>query len=112
MAEKEMPLLMKELTIGEKIALGQVSRLPGFQVIVKLIEAGCNKATADTINLNPEDTNYDQLLKAKHNYSHSINKFTRLVRNSINYHVEHGVVEDAEEQEKAKKLIDQQKESK
>ena len=101
MAEKEKPLLMKELTIGKKIALAQAVRMPGFDVIVEIIEAGCKKATADAINTNPEEANYDQLIKARHGYAHDVNKFTRLVRDSINFHAQYGVVEEAQQQEEA-----------
>lgn len=98
MAEKEKPLLMNELTLGEKIALAQVAGLPGFEVVVKLIESGCNRAVASTINLSPEDANYKQILEARHQYSHAVNAFTRLVRDSINYHIQYGAVELAQEQ--------------
>lgn len=110
MAESKKPLLMKELTLGEKIALGQVSRLPGFQVIVKIIEAGCNQATATAINTSPEEENYDQKVKARHAYAYDVNSFTRLVRDSINYHVQHGVAEDLEEQKAAQEAAAAQQE--
>ena len=110
MAEKEKPLLMNELTIGEKIALGQVTNLPGFQVIVKLIEFGCHKATALAINTSPEEPNYQQLIAARHGYAHDVNRFTRLVRDSIEYHVRHGIAEDLEEQLLAQEAVAEQQE--
>ena len=111
MAEKERdkPLLMKELTLGKKIALGQVTRLPGFQVIVELIEAGCNQATAKAINTDPEDPDYGQVSAARLTYAHDVNKFTRLVRDSINFHVQHGIVEEAQEQTTAEQAVAEQK---
>lgn len=108
--EKEKPLLMRELTLGEKIALGQVTRLPGFQVIVKLIEAGCNQATAKAINTSPETPNYNQLVVARQTYAFDVNSFTRKVRDAINYHVQHGIAEDLEEQQKAQEAVAEQKE--
>lgn len=112
MAEKEKPkpLLMRELTLGEKIALGQVTRLPGFQVIVKIIEAGCNQATATAINTSPEEDNYNQLVVARQTYAYDVNSFTRQVRDAINYHVQHGVFEDLEEQQKAQEAVAEQQE--
>ena len=109
MAEKDKPILMRELTIGQKIALGQVTRLPGFQVIIAIIEAGCNQATAKAINTDPEDPNYGQLSAARLTYAHDVNKFTRAVRDSINYHVEYGIAEEAQEQAKAEEAVAEQK---
>ena len=103
--EKLKPLLMRELTLGEKIALGQVTRLPGFQVIVKIIEAGCNQATAKAINTNPEEINYSQLVVARQTYAFDVNAFTRQVRDAINYHVQHGIVEDLEEQKRVAQAV-------
>jgi hypothetical protein len=108
MVEKEKPFLMNELTIGEKIALGQVSRLPGFQVIVKLIESGCNRATAKAINTNPEEENYNQKVAARQTYAYDVNSFTRLIRQSIEHHIKHGIAEEAELQEEAQKLVSEQ----
>ena len=110
MAESKKPLLMKELTLGEKIALGQVTRLPGFQVIVKLIEAGCNQASAIAINTSPEEENYNQKVVARQTYAFDVNSFTRQVRDSINYHVQYGVAEELEEQAKAQEAVAAQEE--
>jgi hypothetical protein len=110
MAEKDKPLLMREMTLGQKIALGQVTRMPGFQVIVAIIEAGCNRATANAINLSPEEPNYDQLVKARHQYAYDVNHFTRLVRDSINWHSENGIIEEQQEQAAAKEAVEAQKE--
>lgn len=106
--EKEKPLLMNELTIGQKVALGQVTNMPGFQVIVALIEAGCNRAVASTINLSPEDLNYRQALEARHQYSHAVNHFTRLVRDSINWHVKNGIIEELAVQAEAEQAVAEQ----
>lgn len=109
--QKEKPLLMYELTIGEKIALGQVTRLPGFQVIVKLIEAGCNRATANAINTSPEEENYTQKVVARQTYAYDVNTFTREVRDAINHHVRHGIAEDLEEQQKIQEVVASQQEN-
>src|ERR1700719_611023 len=92
MAEKESPkpFLMRELTLGQKVALAQTTLTPGFQVLTMLIEAGCTQATAEAIKTDPEEANYHQVLEARHGYGRSVNKFTQLLRASVNYHVNHG----------------------
>jgi hypothetical protein len=92
MAEKPKPFLMRELTIGEKIALQQLTMSPGFPVLIKLIESGCQSATADTIKVDTEDANYHQILEARHHYARAVNRFTQLIRESINYHVQRSAV--------------------
>jgi hypothetical protein len=42
-------------------------------------------------------------------YAHDVNKFTRLVRDSINFHVQHGIVEEAQEQTTAEQAVAEQK---
>jgi hypothetical protein len=92
MAEKESPkpFLMRELTLGQKVALAQMTLMPGFQVLTMLIEAGCTQATAEAIKTDPEEANYHQVLEARHGYARSVNKFTQLLRGSVNYHIKHG----------------------
>jgi hypothetical protein len=92
MAEKLKPLLMRELTLGEKVALQQLTMSPGFPVLIKLIESGCQSATADTIRVDTEDVNYETILQARHHYARAVNRFTQLIRESINYHVQRSVV--------------------
>ncbi len=107
MAEREAPkpILMNELTLPQKVMLGQTSLTPGFQVIVMMIEAACQDATRDAIKVDPEDPAYDQILKARQQYARTANKFSTLLLKSIEYHTEHGIAEERQLELDAAQLI-------
>lgn len=89
MAEKKprVPLLHDQLSMPEKVMLGQVTNHGGFKVIVKLFEAAVAQAHADTVRLDPEDTNYEHLLSVRTQRERTVNEFAGWIKDSINYHV-------------------------
>lgn len=97
------PLLMDGLTLPEKVKLGQTFLTPGYSILVKLMESACRTATEDVIKLNPEDENYDHVLKARQQYSRAVNKFCILVLRSVEYHVDAGMAEERGRQSEAEK---------
>jgi hypothetical protein len=103
----QKPLLIDSLTLPEKVMLGQTSLTPGYQVLVKMIEAGCSKATEDTIKADPEDVNYDQILKARQQYSRAVNRFSTLLLKSVEYHTEHGIAEEQQKEQESLQEVQQ-----
>ena len=105
--EKEIPkpLLMDKLTLPEKVMLGQTFLTPGFSVVIKLMEAACDESRIAINDVNPEDENYEQILKARQQYSRSINKFSALVLRSIEHHMEYGLAEEKQKELDAEVLI-------
>src|ERR1035437_9370081 len=99
MAEKvtPKPLLQDRLTSAEKAMLGQTALTPGYKVIIKLMDSACEESRVSINDVNPEDENYEQVLKARQQYSRAINKFSALVLRSVEHHVAWGA---AEEQQK------------
>ena len=102
------PLLAEELTLAEKVMLAQMSLTPGYKILIRLLEAGCQKATEDTIKTDPEDVNYDQILRARQQYSRAVNRFSTLVLKSVEFHVEHGVAEEQQKELEAAETVVQQ----
>lgn len=97
--QKEItPLLMDELSAPERTFLMQIVQHAGFQVIVKLFDAACTRATQDIVRLDPEKPDYDMLLKYRTQRSRNINEFSSLVRKSINYHT--SIVQMTNDEEK------------
>jgi hypothetical protein len=106
MSEKVMkPLLIDGLTLPEKVMLGQTSLTPGFAIMVKLMEAACDESRVAINDVNPEDENYDHVLRARQQYSRAINKFSTLVLRSVEYHTQHGIAEEQQKDQEAAQSI-------
>jgi hypothetical protein len=105
--EAPKPILMDGLTLTEKIHLGATAMTPGYQVIIKMFEAICRKLTEDAIKVDPEEDNYDQILRAKQQEARTANKFAALFLKSVDYHREYGVAEQAQMNIDATKEIKQ-----
>lgn len=105
MSQKEMPLLIDGLSLPEKVSLGQMSLAPGFLILIKLMDAACEESRVSINDVNPEDPGYEHVLKARQQYSRAINKFSSLVLRSIEYHKQHGVAEEQQQELEAAQLI-------
>jgi hypothetical protein len=88
-----VPLLCDELQPIEKISLASLASQPGYAVLMEIMEAACKRATADAINLNPSDEGYDRKIKFLHARARDFNEFRTLVRDSINWQIASGKVE-------------------
>jgi hypothetical protein len=85
--QKEIvPLLMEDLTHPERIFLTQIVQHAGFQVLIKLMDAGCTRATQDIVRLDPEKPDYERLLTYRSQRSRNINEFSAWVFKSVEYH--------------------------
>jgi hypothetical protein len=97
-AKIEKPILIDGLTLPEKVMLGQTSLTPGFVILVKLMDACCEDSRVAINDVNPEEENYEQILKARQQYSRAVNKFSALVLRSVEYHTQCGVAEEQEQE--------------
>jgi hypothetical protein len=104
----EKPLLMDELTLPEKVMLGQLSLSPGYQVLVKMMEAACENSRLAINDVNPEEPGYVEVLKARQQYSRAVNKFCVLVLRSIDYHKDHGIAEEQQKELEVRQTIESQ----
>lgn len=98
MAEQPKPLLMDKLTIVQEVMLGQTSLSPGYQILIMIMEEACRLATESTIKTDPEDPNYKQILESRQQYARAVNKFSSLVLNSVEWHINRAAAEQAEEE--------------
>ena len=87
-----IPLLSDSLSITEKMTLANLATHPGFPIFVRILEAACARAAQDTIKLNPDEEGYERKLKAAHSRARTINEFAGLVRDSINWNIQDGIV--------------------
>lgn len=95
----QQPLLIDGLTLAERITLGSLAQQPGFMVLVKIMNAACERATADVIKLEPSEEGYQRKLMAFQTRARNINEFSSSVLKSIDWQVQFGVVEQANQKE-------------
>ncbi len=90
MAEEKvkLPLLGEELGEVELAQLTQVTHMPGYRVIVKMLDAACLRATQDLIKLDPESENYKDRVAARTARARCWTEFSDLVLGSIAYHAQ------------------------
>lgn len=95
--KQRKPLLQDALNTPERIMLGQVTHHGGFKVIDKLYEAVLVEATADMVKLDPEEKDYERLLAVRSQRSRNFNECIKLIRDSIEYHLDAVKVQDQQE---------------
>lgn len=84
----ELPILEGVLTQADKIAVAQTMSTPGWRVILKMLEAECERINAGVIKLNPNDEGHKEKLVAGQLEAWSVNKFAGRVRDSVKYHAD------------------------
>jgi len=99
------PLLQDSLTQVQRIVLGQTYHSPGFNVVIKLIEAMCDDALAYTTKLDPEEEGYERKLAVRTQRARNINEAAAILRDSIKYHLDMIVKQDAEENQAAEAAV-------
>jgi hypothetical protein len=99
------PLLMDELSVAEKIVLGQLTHQPGFTVLQKLFDAACTRATADIVKLDPEEEGYDRVLAVRSQRARTMNEFANSIRKSVLFHTQTVITEAQEDDQQAVDLV-------
>lgn len=82
------PLLMNELTQHQRVALRQVTHMPGWEVAMQILAAGCVEAANDISKLNPQEDDYERKVAERGRHSFSVNKYSARVQKSFMYHVD------------------------
>jgi hypothetical protein len=85
---KRQPLLADQLPNHERAMLGQLVHAPAFKVIDKFYEAVLVRATQDMSKLDPEDADYERKIVARTQRSRYFNECIKLIRDSIDFHLE------------------------
>src|ERR1035437_4892160 len=99
MAETRLPLLMDGLTLPEKVMLAGLTRHVGFPVLIKLIDALCERSVENLVKLDPEIENYERVLSVRQIRSRTTQENARDLRESVEYHLKSaGDAEDLDNQ--------------
>jgi hypothetical protein len=94
-------ILCEELTQVEKFHLAQIVSMPGMQVLVKLANAACMRATQDPIKLSPEAPNYERAAASRVQRARNITEFSDLFFKSVYSHVDSIRKKEADEDKEA-----------
>lgn len=89
-------LLADSITPEDRLLLAQLAMHPAFQVLRRIMEAKCQKATEAVIKLDPLTDNYRNKLASLQQTSRAINDFCSSVLRSIDFHIQYGMSEQAE----------------
>lgn len=77
------PLVYDELTEQQRLALANLTRHPGFDVIVLIFNKSCERVNGRLVKLNPEDAEYEKKLSRLHLCSRTVNEFCSGVLKTI-----------------------------
>jgi hypothetical protein len=86
--EKEIPLLMEQLSVPEKVMLGQTMHTPGFKIVIKLLDELCRRFDEAVKLLDPEEADYVHKLAARAPRARDASEFRNLLLNSIKHHAD------------------------
>jgi len=84
--KQKSPLLERELTLADCVALGQTLGTPGFEIVRRLYEAACQEASNDSIRLDPERPDYERVLAVRAQRARNFNEIVEWVRLSALAH--------------------------
>lgn len=89
------PLMYAGLNPQKRLYLRAIIEHPGFAVVRELLEDACRQATQAVIKLNPEDENYDTLVKARQMTARLTNELAGMLIKSMIMHAETSKMETA-----------------
>jgi hypothetical protein len=85
---RKIPLLRDGLSVEKRMHLSQVMSLPGFNVFIELMGAGCTEFNEDVIKTTPETERYAELLPARQQCAYAANLFSKRVLQSAEWHAQ------------------------
>jgi len=100
-ATESAPLLREELTTQERILLTQLTHMPGFKVLVKLLQAACARFNDNVIKLDPEAPDYDTKISKRQLKAWVASKFSADVFKAIDWHTDQVILAEQENQEES-----------
>lgn len=95
------PLLRDELSGSERTSLAYLKSTPGYQVLIKLLNSACEKATADAIKTSPEEENYLQILAYRQQRARTFSELASSIFKSIDWHTKQIVISEKNQDEEA-----------
>lgn len=76
-------LLGQDLTQTERLYLVSMAQHDGFPVLKKMFDQACKFVTDECNECNPEDSNYDQIVKFRQQRMRIVNDFCASIRKSF-----------------------------
>jgi hypothetical protein len=98
---KQKPLMMDELTPLKRAALTSLVTHPGWAVLEELHMDACKRATEEVLKADPEETGYDQKVKARQLKARERNEFSLLILGSVQWHIQAAKGQVQEQEAKA-----------
>ena len=82
------------LTMEERLYLGQMTMMPGWVVLKEMIQEECLEATKEIVKLSPETEKYSEILTRLHLESRALNEFAASLIKSMEFQVKRGEYEN------------------
>ena len=95
----ERKLLGEKLNTEETILLAQLTTMPGWVILVRLMAEACRDATETVIKLDPQAERYQEKLTALQTTARAMHKFSADVLDSVKVHQRNAVRESNQEAE-------------
>ena len=96
-------MLLREMTYQEQMNLWGLTKHPGFDVLVALMDEAVRDTAADPIRLDPIKTeNYEDKLAKLALIARATNDFCMSIRNAVNTHINAAAAKQKQDEEEAK----------
>ena len=96
-------MLLREMSYQEQMNLWGLTKHPGFDVLVSLMDAAVRDFAADPIRLDPITTeDYEGKLAKLTLTARAVNDFCMTLRNAVNTHITAAAVRMKQDEEEAK----------
>jgi TRAP-type mannitol/chloroaromatic compound transport system substrate-binding protein len=88
------------MSYEDRILLAQLTQLPGWKILVRLMAEACRLATEDVIKLDPATDRYPEKVAALQTNARAMNKFSGEILDSVKVH-QRSAVAEAQAREKS-----------
>lgn len=95
-------MLLREMTYQEQMNLWGLTKHPGFDVLVALMDEAVRDTAADPIRLDPMQPGYGDKLEKLALIARATNDFCMSVRNAVNTHINAAAAKMKEDELEAK----------
>lgn len=86
MAKKERKLLGEKLDFESRLTLAQLTRHPGWPILVKMMGEACRNANEEVIKLDPTLPRYPEILVGLQTSARAMNQFSADILDSMKVH--------------------------
>jgi hypothetical protein len=95
-------MLLREMSYQEQMNLWGLTKHPGFDVLVALMDEAVRDTAADPIRLDPMADKYEEKLAKLALIARATNDFCMSVRNAVNTHIVAAAAKQKQEEQEAK----------